>query len=207
MSTERIVEISIVTGLFVGQLVLWRIKRRRLIADAGVDPEVFGKSRSPVQRYFGNLVLFLRLAIVLLVVLHAIGPANWALLLRLAALDGLLFDVLGGAMGLAGLVLCAIAQRTMSASWRVGIDENGNTDLVTHGVFRWVRNPTYAGLHVTLLGVWIVWPSCAIAFYAVFFFVVMELQVRHEEEHLETLHGDNYKQYVEQTKRYVPGVY
>jgi len=48
-----------------------------------------------------------------------------------------------GAAGLAvaGIALTALAQFAMGDSWRVGVDANERTALVTNGPFAIVRNP------------------------------------------------------------------
>lgn len=110
-------------------------------------------------------------------------------------------------MGLSGLGLCALAQTTMGSSWRVGIDRNQRTDLVSTGIYRVIRNPTYLGLHLVDLGFWLVWPTTMVAAYFVLFFVIMDIQVRCEEEHLLSLHGEAFASYARGTWRYVPWIY
>lgn len=95
----------------------------------------------------------------------------------------------------------------MGASWRVGIDSARRTELVTRGIFTRIRNPTYLGLHMVNMGFWLIWPTTLVAAYAVLFFVVMDIQVRAEEEHLGKLHGETYRAYVARTRRYLPWIY
>ena len=105
------------------------------------------------------------------------------------------------------MAICALAQATMGASWRVGIDREHPTTLITAGIYGWVRNPTYLGLHLLNAGAWLVWPTTLMAGYAVLFFLVMDIQVRCEEEHLIAVHGDAYRDYAGKTWRYVPAIY
>jgi protein-S-isoprenylcysteine O-methyltransferase Ste14 len=55
-----------------------------------------------------------------------------------------LFSIL--IIGCLGLSICFIAQKTMGAAWRVGIDKKAQTNLVDSGIFLYCRNPTYLGL-------------------------------------------------------------
>ena len=43
------------------------------------------------------------------------------------------------------LLWISVAQYQMSNSWRVGIDENNKTELITKGLFSYSRNPIFFG--------------------------------------------------------------
>jgi protein-S-isoprenylcysteine O-methyltransferase Ste14 len=205
--TARIFETSLVAGMFVSYLALWRAKRASDIRKGGIDPDVLSKASTPVQAYFGRLVRVMTGLVVGIIVLHAVGPTSWPPLTRLGALDPWWFDTLGASVGIGGLALCFLAQATMGSSWRVGIDADHETGLVTRGIFGLVRNPTYVGLHLVSVGLFLIWPTTLAAIYGVLFFVIMDIQVRCEEEHLSRTHGDLYRAYVKRTWRYVPRVY
>lgn len=207
MTTTRIVETITVVALLLGYLALWRVKRARDIRQTGVDPEVLAQASGPLQVYFAGLVRFMTAFVVAIIGLHALAPESWPPLVRVPGLGGWPFDLLGGVMGVVGLSVCALAQATMGSSWRVGIDERRSTDLVTSGVYRWIRNPTYVGLHLVSAGLWLIWPTTLVACYGLLFFVIMDIQVRCEEGYLIAAHGDKYRSYAERTWRYVPRVY
>jgi protein-S-isoprenylcysteine O-methyltransferase Ste14 len=205
--SSRMIEFCMVAGLYSGNVLLWINKRRQVIRTAGIDPEVLAKATTPQQKYFAKLVVFLTIGVVALIGVHAFGPLEWAVLSRVAVLDHLLVDILGASLGFLGLSLCLVAQLTMGGSWRVGIDKEHQTALISHGVYRLIRNPTYVGLFSLNLGVWFIWPSPAMAFYWLLFFVVIEIQVRCEEEHLVELHGNTFWAYAARTRRYIPWLY
>lgn len=111
----------------------------------------------------------------------------------------------GVALFAVGLLAVALAQGTMGASWRVGTDPDESTALVTTGLFRWTRNPIFAGMTVCLAGVAITsrsWPAAA----AVALFVVgIELQVRLvEEPYLRRVHGTAFRAYEQRAGRFSP---
>lgn len=115
--------------------------------------------------------------------------------------------VIGGVLFLAGLSVTFAAQLGMGRSWRIGVDARERTDLVAHGLFRFVRNPIFSGMLLTTTGIawvcssWLAWFGC------VSLFLALELQVRRiEEPHLTRVHGDAYRKYAATVGRFVPGV-
>ncbi|MBR8743281.1 isoprenylcysteine carboxylmethyltransferase family protein [Nocardiopsis sp. MG754419] len=114
-----------------------------------------------------------------------------------------------GAGGLAlmvlGLVLVLVSQAAMGASWRIGVDEDEHTALVTRGVFAFVRNPVFTGMGVVLLGQAIAVPSVLSAAALVVFVAAVQVQVRAiEEPYLLRTHGGAYRSYAARTGRFVP---
>lgn len=196
-----------VAVLFGGFVALWAIKRAELRRRDGVDPLVMGASTDPLQRYFARMTVVIEAAFVVLIVLHAAGLYDVWGFQRLPAFDPAWVDVLGFCVGLAGLALCRWAQVSMGGAWRVGIDEERRTELVEAGPFRRVRNPTYSGLFLLVLGVWLIWPTPLVALVSLLFVVLLEVQVRAEERFLLERHGDRYVAYQGRTKRYVPWFY
>ena len=207
MDTLRILEGGLVTILFLGYVVLWAVKRRTQRATTGTDPEVMYRDTRPSQRYFANLARFMTVAVVALVVLHTADVRDVPGLCYISFLDVGWVDWLGFAVGGAGLSLCWLAQRTMGNAWRVGIDRESETELVTAGVFGVIRNPTYSGLFLVCAGVMLILPTSLVLTWCLLFVVSLEFQVRQEEEHLSSVHGEAYRAYAARTKRYLPGIY
>ena len=202
-----ILEFSFVLVLFLGYSILWAAKRRMQKRQSEVDPEVHRTASTPVQGYFSFLLRVFVVLVVANVALHAFAPSDWGALRRLALIDARVTDFMGFGLGLSGLVVCLVAQVTMGNSWRVGIDSERKTELVTDGIFRLCRNPTYVGLFAMNGGLWLIWPTAAVAAYFLFFFVIMEVQVRAEEEYLLKTHGHEYEEYLRRSARYFPGIY
>ncbi len=124
-----------------------------------------------------------------------------------AALDGPAGHALGLVLYAFGLAGTLVAQGAMGSSWRVGVDASERTDLVTEGPFAVVRNPIFAAMIPTVLGIALLVPN--IAAVAGFFSLVaaVELQVRLvEEPYLRRTHRDGYAAYASRVGRFVPGV-
>lgn len=113
-------------------------------------------------------------------------------------------QVAGLAVYGAGVALTWRAQWVMGASWRIGVDEDARTGLVTHDVFAWVRNPIFSGMVLTLAGLALgaSWPAGVAV---VLLWLSLEAQVRlAEEPYLARTHGAAYHAWAARTGRFVP---
>ena len=130
---------------------------------------------------------------------------NWtsgALLVESATLHSL-----GALCALVGIGGALRAQLAMGDSWRVGVDESETTELVTTGLFAWVRNPIFSFIWLSLLGLLLLVPN-PLAFVASGLTIFgIEVQVRAvEEPYLQHTHGQTYAAYATRVGRFIPGV-
>ncbi len=95
-----------------------------------------------------------------------------------------------------------VAQAHMRESWRIGIDTETKTPLITTGVFRWSRNPIFLGMLLSLLGLFLVTPNVATTFFLIMGYVLIQVQVRLEEEFLAKAHGPEYAEYRKRVRRF-----
>jgi protein-S-isoprenylcysteine O-methyltransferase Ste14 len=144
-----------------------------------------------------------------------------ALVLGLTALALAVVDVAArpsgssvDAAGLVGLVLALVgfagvlaAQTGMGSSWRIGVKETERTELVTGGLFAFVRNPIFTAMVVAQLGLTLMVPTWLSVAALVCLAAAVEMQVRLiEEPYLLTTHGGSYARYAAATGRFIPGV-
>ena len=105
----------------------------------------------------------------------------------------------------AGLALVVRAQVAMGDSWRVSVDPDEVTDLVTRDVFGVVRNPIFSGMVVCLAGVALAASSWLAAVGALVFVLGIEVEVRLvEEPYLARIHGNEFGAYRQRTGRFLP---
>ena len=115
---------------------------------------------------------------------------------------------------IAGIVLCvtgigatAWAQSSMGTSWRIGVSENERTELVAVGPFRWVRNPIFSFMLLTMIGLALLLPNFLSILAFGLLLLGVETQVRFvEEPYLKRTHGEAYKSYCRRIGRFVPGI-
>jgi protein-S-isoprenylcysteine O-methyltransferase Ste14 len=152
------------------------------------------------------------LAGVLFAVAIAIGVAAPVLALAdvvdpIAALDTRAVHITGIAVFALGLAATLAAQIAMGDSWRIGVDQEERTALVTSGPFALARNPIFAAMLPTALGLALMVPSWVAFVGVVALVVALELQVRVvEEPYLRRTHGAAYDAYASRVGRFVPGV-
>ena len=142
----------------------------------------------------------------------AMGVASVTLVLQgsldtIDAIDNMPLNVIGIVLAAAGGTAVFLAQLGMGASWRIGVSEDQDTDLVTTGWFSLVRNPIYSAMIVGWTGFALLVPTW-LSIAAVFVISAgLELQVRSvEEPYLIRTHGDRYRAYAARVGRFLPGV-
>lgn len=142
-------------------------------------------------------------------VLGALAPvlALAGLLAPIGALDTELAHAAGGGLFFGGLVSTVLAQAAMGDSWRIGVDRDERTELVTDGPFAYVRNPIFAGMIPAALGIALLVPSVVAILAVILLIAALQIQTRLvEEPYLLDSHGDAYAGYARRVGRFLPGV-
>jgi len=114
--------------------------------------------------------------------------------------------ILGATLMFAGLALVFAAQLNMARSWRIGIDESARPGLVTHGFYRWMRNPIYSFAMLAFAGYALLLPTWLSLALFVAAAVGVRQQVLREEEYLLRAYGDEFRDYARRVGRFVPWV-
>jgi protein-S-isoprenylcysteine O-methyltransferase Ste14 len=168
----------------------------------GINPFVFGKSDN-AHDFVGMLFRLTIVAIVIVIMLHTVSSNAYAYLAPILWLDCIILKYGGLFLLAVSFIWTLLAQAQMGNSWRIGIDANTKTPLVTHGIFGISRNPIFLGMRVTLLGLFLILPN-AITFATLLLGdALMQIQVRLEEEHLRQTHGEEYRNYCQRTRRWL----
>jgi protein-S-isoprenylcysteine O-methyltransferase Ste14 len=134
---------------------------------------------------------------------YAFIPQNYPLLVPIPWLKAVLFSQLGVVIASFGLLFAFIAQLQMGDSWRLGIDENQSAPpLITHGLYRFSRNPVYLGILISLLGYFLMVPNAFSLLLLVLMFVSIQIKVRLEEAFLLAKHAESFKLYKQKVRRW-----
>lgn len=114
---------------------------------------------------------------------------------------------LGVALSVSGFILTVVAQAHMGDSWRVGVNPNDVTPLVTSGLYAYVRNPIFCGALLGGAGLLMMTPNIVSILGMITLWMAVQLQVRwFEEPYLARTHRQKFLDYAGQTGRFVPGI-
>jgi protein-S-isoprenylcysteine O-methyltransferase Ste14 len=195
---------ALALGLFVLYVLLAFVLRSLLQRRATGSTGFKGISGRPGSPEWSGGVLF-----AIAIVLGLLGPllAVTDLSEPISALDGTAGHALGIVLYVAGLGGTLAAQTAMGKSWRIGVDTSERTELVTDGPFAIVRNPIFAALIPTGIGLALLAPNIVAVAAVVALFAALELQTRVvEEPYLLRTHGETYAAYAGRVGRFVPGL-
>lgn len=166
----------------------------------GKNPLVLPKDDSA----FGLIGLYFKLTLismVLYVFAFAFFPAWHDYFLPIIQLDRLTIKYIGLALLAFALIWTIIAQTHMKNSWRIGIDTETKTELVKTGLFGLSRNPIFFGMIICLIGLFLVTPNALTVLFLILGYILIQIQIRLEEEFLTKEHGQNYLEYRHKVRR------
>jgi protein-S-isoprenylcysteine O-methyltransferase Ste14 len=103
--------------------------------------------------------------------------------------------------GYAGTLWCYAA---MGDAWRIGVNREEKTALVTCGPYRWIRHPIYAFQVLLLAGAAALLPTVLSVAILAIHLVCVRFKAADEEAHLLALHGESYRDYLRRTGRLLP---
>ncbi|WP_079241580.1 methyltransferase family protein [Chryseobacterium indologenes] len=164
------------------------------------NPNVLPKDDSAyglVGLYF-KLVLF---ALFIYTILLLFFPKDIFSAFKINVLEYDLFQYTGIILMIVAFIWVIIAQLQMKNSWRIGIDNTMKTDLIIHGLFRFSRNPIFLGITISLVGFFLVFPTVIALAFLLTGSILMQIQIRLEEEYLLKEHGQIYVTYKKKVKR------
>jgi protein-S-isoprenylcysteine O-methyltransferase Ste14 len=173
----------------------------RVYKQTGISPVTFGKSDN-AHDYLGKVMKVLIAITMLSVILFSL-QWGYQFLMPVYYIDNYWLRVFGLILLHAALLWVIIAQYQMKNSWRIGIDTSNETALITHGLFSFSRNPIFLGLIIAILGLFLIIPTAVNFTLLVVVYLVIQVQIRLEEEFLEKQHGTNYKHYRSKVRRLI----
>ena len=186
--------------LFYGLAFFWR--SFATWRATGINPYRLAQAEG-LAGFLGRLFRLVSLGLAAVVLLYALAPANWyAYLGPLVWLENGTVTAVGILLLTVAFFLVLIAQAQMGNSWRIGIDDKHKTQLVTHGIFRFSRNPIFLGMRLNLLGLFLVLPNAVTLTLWLLGDVTIHAQIFLEEQHLNQQHGTSYQSYQAMTPRY-----
>lgn len=92
----------------------------------------------------------------------------------------------------------------MGSRWRMAVVPGERTELVTSGLYAWIRHPIYTFSITLMLASAIIVPTAPMLVVAAIHVSLMVIKARNEEAFLRGVHGEAYARYCAQTGRFFP---
>ena len=182
------------TAFFWRSYKVWRA--------TGINPFVLGGTDS-AHDLIGRMFKVVFALIVAVVTIYATSSWLYEFLMPITWLQHWGLKIAGLVLLLLSLVWTLFAQSQMGKSWRIGIDTERKTELVREGIFRFSRNPIFLGMMTTLIGLFLIIPNSLTLLILVLGIVLIQIQVRLEEEYLRAIHGEQYLEYCIRVRRWL----
>ena len=112
--------------------------------------------------------------------------------------------ILGVCISIIGVVVFVLAVFTMRDSWRAGVSETDQTELVTEGIYGISRNPAFLGFDLVYIGILLMFFNLGLFLISAFAILMLHLQIINvEEDFLISAFGEKYVDYKKHVRRYV----
>lgn len=168
----------------------------------GKSPLVLPKDDSA----YGLIGFYFKLTLIAMfvyVLAFAFLPTWYGYFLPIRQLESLNVKYTGLIMLFISLFWTVIAQTHMKNSWRIGIDLDTKTELITSGLFSISRNPIFFGMILSLVGLFLITPNALTLLFLIVGYILIQIQIRLEEEFLEKEHGQVYLYYKQRVRRLI----
>jgi protein-S-isoprenylcysteine O-methyltransferase Ste14 len=191
--------LPIITLLIFGISFIW--SSVRVYRLTGINPMRFGKEDN-AHNYIGMVMKVIIGMLLIAVFLYAFNW-NYQYLLPMWYLESQTLDVTGLILLHISLIWIVYAQISMGKSWRIGLDTENKTQLVTSGIFSLSRNPIFLGMMSCILAIFLIIPNLLTFCVLLLSYFVIQIQVRMEEEFLTMQHGSSYLSYKNSVRRWL----
>lgn len=111
---------------------------------------------------------------------------------------------IGAIVGLFAILVGYLAHSTLGTSFTPYVQTRVEHRLVTEGIYSWIRHPVYASFFVLFAAFFLISTSWLLGVFALVYSVVIIQRVQHEEAMMIDAFGNQYRQYIQLTGRFVP---
>ncbi len=168
----------------------------------GINPVKFSQEETAIN-FVGKAYKIISAMAFATVAINAFIPKAMLFLIPIDYLENDILVWIGiGLVHLAFLIIFN-AQRNMANEWRIGIDNENKVNLITKGMFSITRNPIFLGVIFVFVGLFLIIPNTVTVLILVTGVLLIQIQVRLEEEFLRNTLRDEYKSYEKQVNRWL----
>ncbi len=170
-------------------------KRERTVIALGKGKKGVGATLEYFY-YFGFVFL------VYLVLISAFGWPFIGIGELIVLFDHIGFEIAGTVLQTLSIILFSFALASFKDAWRIGVATQSTGQLITTGIFKYTRNPTYIAMSLLFFGFFLTYSNYFFLGSAVFLPLSFHYQIKQEERLLTTLFKEDYLTYCAQTPRY-----
>jgi protein-S-isoprenylcysteine O-methyltransferase Ste14 len=174
-------------------ILLWR--------KTGINPLTFKKTDN-AHDYNGKVFAFITIFELIVVGIYAFKNEWYEYLLPFWYLEYSVLQKIGWIFLVVSLILVWFSQSKMANSWRIGIDEDNSTKLVTNGMFSISRNPIFSGIMIANIGLFLTIPNAFTLLIVSLSTISVNTQIRLEEDFLKREFGNEYIEYAGKVRRW-----
>lgn len=123
--------------------------------------------------------------------------------------NNLFFEIIGFIFVLLGFAECVIARKILDTNWTESYEyqiKKGH-ELITDGIYKYVRHPIYGGILIMFSGSLIVAGSYTFLGAFIVILIGIEIFAKREEKLLTQYFGKKYTEYMKTTKKFIPFIY
>ncbi len=165
----------------------------------------------PQQRNVSKLFDFLILTMLLLSPFFLIGAfyENKLFISQLIPFwDNIIISYVGFSLYISGGLLIIVARAQLGRFGTGELITEEDHQLITQGVYNYIRNPMYSGGLIATIGFCLVF-RCIITLIIMFvyYFLLIRMRINEEERILEKKFGEKFEEYKKNTKKLIPFLY
>jgi protein-S-isoprenylcysteine O-methyltransferase Ste14 len=162
------------------------------------------KNDDSPQGFGAKVFAFVTYAVIGSSLLYVFGGTFYEYLVPIPYLEAnITLKWIGFFISLVAMVWIFMAQLNMHDSWRIGIDYDEKTSLITGGLFSISRNPIFLGMLVAYVGFFLLMPNALSFGLGLVSYVSISTQIRLEEEFLLAKQGKKYAGYKDAVNRWI----
>ena len=178
----------------IRSLLLWR--------KTGINPLTFNKN-DDAHGFNGKVFAIISIVELIVVGIYAFKEEWYEYFLPFWYLENPILVKIGWVLLFISLIIVWFAQSHMANSWRIGIEEDNKTKLVTNGMFSISRNPIFLGIMIANIGMFFVIPNAFTLLIISLSTVSINTQIRLEEDFLKKEFGSEYLEYIKKVRRWI----
>ncbi len=188
--------------LIIYFLLVFVIRSVLLKKKTGINPLTFNKA-DDAHGFNGKVFLLISFLELIVVIIYAFKYDWYDYLLPFWYLENTLLVKIGWGLLFLSLVVVWVAQSQMANSWRIGIDEENKTELITGGLFSVSRNPIFLGIVIANIGMFLIIPNAFTLLVISLSTISINTQIRLEEVFLVKTFGREYQEYSKKVRRWI----